>query len=78
MKVVLASTKDRAHRIYLRDGIFAEECLYYHSHAWQGRPWTYPDYLRHEYHLFLLEVRQQLQARLKQVTKEEASKGVAQ
>ncbi len=60
MKVVLASTKDRRHRIYLRDGIFAEECLYYDKHAWQGRPWTYPDYLRSDYHAFLSEVRKLL------------------
>ncbi len=64
MKVVLASTKDRAHRIYLRDGIFAEECLYYHQHSWQGRPWTYPDYLRADYHRFLLLARQTLMHRL--------------
>lgn len=68
MKVVLASTKDRAHRIYLRDGIYAEECLYYHNRAWQGRPWTYPDYLRGDYHAFLLEVRERLQLRLKNDT----------
>lgn len=60
MKVVLASTKDRRHRIYLREGIYAEECLYYDQHAWQGRPWTYPDYLRSDYHDFLLEVRKRL------------------
>lgn len=65
MKVVLASTKDRAHRIYLRDGIYAEECLYYHNRSWQGRPWTYPDYLRSDYHAFLLKVREQLQAQSK-------------
>lgn len=60
MKVILASTKDRRHRIYLRDGIYAEECLYYDQQAWQGRPWTYPDYLRSDYHAFLVQVRQQL------------------
>ncbi len=60
MKVVLASTKDRRHRIYLRDGIYAEECLYYDQKAWQGRPWTYPDYLRSDYHAFLIEVRNRL------------------
>ena len=65
MKVVLASTKDRAHRIYLRDGIFAEECLVYHQRAWQGRPWTYPDYLRADYHAFFVRVRDHLQLRLK-------------
>ncbi len=67
MKVVLASTKDRRHRIYLRDGIFAEECLYYDQRTWQGRPWTYPDYLRQDYHAFLLKVRERLQQRLREL-----------
>jgi hypothetical protein len=67
LKVVLASTKDRAHRIYLRDGIFAEECLVYHQRAWQGRPWTYPDYLRPDYHAFFATVRDRLQQRLKEL-----------
>jgi hypothetical protein len=66
MKIVLASTKDRAHRIYLHDGIYAEECLYYHNRGWQGRPWTYPDYLRPDYHAFFQQVRAQLQLRLSQ------------
>jgi hypothetical protein len=43
-KLVLATTKDRDHRIYLRDGIFAEVTLYFHRKQWQTRPWTYPDY----------------------------------
>lgn len=68
MKVVLASTKDRAHRIYLRDGIYAEECLVYHQRSWQGRPWTYPDYLRADYHAFFLQVRDNLQARLSELS----------
>ncbi|HIF30974.1 MAG TPA: DUF4416 family protein [Planctomycetaceae bacterium] len=43
-KLVLATTKDRDHRIYLRDGIFAEVTLFFHRGSWQTRPWTYPDY----------------------------------
>ena len=69
MKVVLASTKDRAHRIYLRDGIYAEECLVYHQRSWLGRPWTYPDYLRADYHAFFLQVREHLQQRLAQAAR---------
>ncbi|MFO0939381.1 MAG: DUF4416 family protein [Pirellulales bacterium] len=58
-KLILASTKDRAHRIYLRDGIYAEECLYYVG-GWQSRPWTYPDYQRADYQKFFSEVRELL------------------
>lgn len=43
-KLVLATTKDRDHRIYMRDGIFAEVTLHYHRGQWQTRQWTYPDY----------------------------------
>ena len=57
-KLVLATTKDRDHRIYLRDGIFAEVTLYYHGGQWRGSRWTYPDYQRPDYQAFLDECRQ--------------------
>lgn len=44
-KVVLASTKNAAHRIYLRDGIYGESALLYQDGAFQRCPHTYPDYL---------------------------------
>lgn len=56
-KLVLASTKDRDHRIYLSQGIFAENTLYFRTGAWQSRPWTYPDYRRSDYHEFLMRCR---------------------
>lgn len=51
-KLVLATTKDRDHRIYLRDGIYAEVTLHFRRKAWTSWPWTYPDYQRPEYHEF--------------------------
>lgn len=59
-KLVLASCKDRAHRIYLSSGIYAEECLYYLGHGWQARPWTYPDYQRADFHAFFDQARELL------------------
>lgn len=56
-KLVLATTKDRDHRIYLHSGIFAEVTLYYHAGNWRGSRWTYPDYLRADYHRFFDQVR---------------------
>jgi hypothetical protein len=41
---VLASTKNNAHRIYLRDGIFAEVTLRFVRGAFVPMEWTYPDY----------------------------------
>jgi hypothetical protein len=44
-KIVLASTKNAGHRIYLRGGIFAEVTLEYFDGAFHGSRHTYPDYL---------------------------------
>jgi hypothetical protein len=51
-KLVLASTKDHAHRIYLSQGIYAEVTLFYRDREWQAREWTFPDYRRADYHAF--------------------------
>ncbi len=51
-KLVLASTKDHAHRIYLAEGIYAEITLTYRKKKWQSHPWTFPDYQRSEYQDF--------------------------
>ena len=60
---MLASTKDRDHRIYLSRGIFAENTLFYASGAWQNRPWTYPNYQRADYHQFLDRCREYYRVR---------------
>lgn len=43
-KVVLASTKNYYHRIYIGNGIYAEVTLYYRGKSYQTLPHTYPDY----------------------------------
>jgi len=45
---VLATTKNRGHRIYLRDGIFAEVTLMYIRGKFEPLPWTFPDYRSEE------------------------------
>lgn len=57
-RLILATTKDRAHRIPLRDGIFAELTLLYEHGAWKSLPWTYPDYRTPEYAEALTRMRQ--------------------
>lgn len=47
-KLVLATTKDFAHRIYLKDGIYAEITLTYVNDSYRPNPWTYPDYKSRE------------------------------
>lgn len=59
-KLVLASTKDHAHRIYLDRGIFAEVTLHYSHGNWQPRDWTFPDYRRADYQEFLARCRNEL------------------
>ena len=64
-KLVLATTKDRDHRIYVGQGIYAEGTLYYRSGGWQRRQWTYPDYDTPGYHAFLEQCRNYLRQTLK-------------
>ena len=56
-KVVLASTKNAAHRIYLKSGIYGETTLLYYEGLFQAGPHTYPDYLWTETLLFLTSLR---------------------
>lgn len=48
-KIVLFSTKDYSHRIYLNNGVYAEVTLYYSGKSYGPWPWTYPDYKSKEY-----------------------------
>lgn len=56
-RIVLASTKDQAHRIYLAHGIYAEVALRYHHGAFQPFDYTYPDYCWPRTHAFLKRLR---------------------
>jgi hypothetical protein len=57
--LVLASTKNHGHRIYLRDGIFAEVTLRYHRGEFEALEWTYPDYRTKEVRQLLARVRKE-------------------
>ena len=56
-KVVLATTKDYAHRLYLGSGIYGEVTLVFHSKQFQPLAWTYPDYQSEAYHEFFRQLR---------------------
>ncbi|HEY2147110.1 MAG TPA: DUF4416 family protein [Pirellulales bacterium] len=62
-KLVLASTKDHAHRVYLDRGIYAEVTLYFKDGRWQHREWTFPDYRRTDYQEFFTAARRFIRAR---------------
>jgi len=48
-KLVLATTKNHGHRIYLGRGIYAEVTLTYRDKDYRPWPWTYPDYRTESY-----------------------------
>jgi hypothetical protein len=43
-RLVLATGKNYTHRIYFRDGIYADLTLIYQKGSYRALPWTYPDY----------------------------------
>jgi hypothetical protein len=57
-KLVLASTKDYKHRIYLDRGIYAEITLFYQDKTFQPWEWTYPDYRTSDYIRIFNQIRQ--------------------
>jgi hypothetical protein len=67
-KLVLATTKDYSHRLYLSKGIFAEVTLLYRDNSFRSLPWTYPDYNSSTYIEILNQIRQ-LYIRQKQDSK---------
>ncbi|HEX5272090.1 MAG TPA: DUF4416 family protein [Gemmataceae bacterium] len=66
-KFVLATTKDQAHRLYLRDGIFAEVTLRFEAGSFEPWPWTYADYREPAVRDFLREARDFYRGRLREL-----------
>lgn len=66
-KLVLATTKDRDHRIYLSQGIYAEVTLFFNRGQWKERPWTYPDYQREDFQDFFTRCRNELRNRYRKL-----------
>ena len=56
-KLVLSTTKDFSHRIYLSDKIFAEVTLLYANKAFRNLPWTFPAYRTKSYKKIFLTIR---------------------
>ncbi|WP_417735895.1 DUF4416 family protein [Rosistilla oblonga] len=73
-KFVLATTKDRDHRLYLRDGIFAEVTMSFTGGSWKMHPWTYPDYQTEPAMNFLNAAREELKALFKEARRAESEK----
>lgn len=56
-KVVLATTKDYGHRLYVGSGIYEEVTLGYKEKRFVSFPWTYPDYRGGDYDAFFHQLR---------------------
>jgi hypothetical protein len=69
-KVVLATTKDFYHRLYLDKGIFGEVTLHYRKGRFRYFSWTYPDFKDQNVMLFLEKIRAPL---VKQIRTQESS-----
>ena len=59
-KLVLMTTKDNAHRVYIGQHMYAEVTLRYGAGTWHVWPWTYADYHQEHYHAFFTQVRERL------------------
>ena len=64
-KLVLMTTKDFSHRIYLAKGIFAEVTLMYRDKGFQDLPTTFPDYCTPEYKEILRTIKNNYHNQLK-------------
>lgn len=64
-KLILATTKNYSHRIYIGKRIFAEVTLVYAKGGWMPMEYTYPDYRQQCYFDFFTKVRGKLLEQLK-------------
>ncbi len=65
-KLVLASTKNFSHRIYIGESIYAELTLMYNKGGWQSFEYTFPDYKQGRYFVFFNIVRNRLLEQLRE------------
>ena len=56
-KLILATTKDYYHRVYLNKGMYAEVTLAWKNASFQPFEWTYPDYRTAKYISILNAIR---------------------
>ncbi len=63
-KLVLASTKNFSHRIYIGENMFAEITLIFDKGQWRFTPYTYPDYQTPHYLAFFDQVREKIKQQL--------------
>lgn len=65
-KLVLATTKNFAHRIYIGNRMWAEVTLLYEKGKWLSLPYTFPDHKKESYQAFFSKVRARLVQQLRE------------
>jgi hypothetical protein len=65
-KLILATTKNYSHRIYIGNKMYAEVTLIYDKGHWKHFDYTYPDYRLRIYHEFFSKVRNRLVEQLRE------------
>lgn len=70
-KLVLATTKNYAHRIYIGKQMYAEVTLVFDKGEWRLMPYTYPDYRSQHYWDFFTKVRGRLVEQLRAAAREQ-------
>lgn len=66
-RIVLATTKASAHRVPLRDGLYAEVTLLYRRRRYRPLEWTYPDYQSEPFVEWLARVRSRYHEQLREI-----------
>ncbi len=61
-RVVLVTTKNYSHRIYIGNGIYGEVTLIYKNKTFKPLEWTYPDYQSETFLKFALKCRKKFKS----------------
>lgn len=64
-KLVLASAKYNAHKIYLDQGIYADPTLHFEKGAYLAAPWAFPDFKSGLYNADFLRIRARYKGQLR-------------
>lgn len=66
-RIMLATTKSSAHRVPLRDGLYAEITLIFRHGRYRPLEWTYPDYQSERFVEWLARVRTRYHEQLREI-----------
>ncbi|MFP4070944.1 MAG: DUF4416 family protein [Desulfovibrionales bacterium] len=64
-RLILATGKNFTHRVYLRDGIWADLTLIFQRGGWRTLPWTFSDYADHRLQRHLTAMRKRYDEKIK-------------